>query len=242
MKVKEFKANELETGNVYLLHDGRLMLYLGKGSDEKLNFYRITSIDIDISYDNNIEIINKNIVLPHIQSICESVANSELDGKCLLKYTNIPRIIAYIYRIKYIGSADQNNSVLGLLKRIEAVNKHNNLSDNTDKNNYKPVGVRDLEPGRVYLCGASQLGKQYEGWRATYIFLGRTLTKKFVWVFVGSPEIVKSNEYLQYLTSRNVDVTMSNKKCYKPIYYKELNKFKLNERDTKRLLEYVINT
>lgn len=101
------------------------------------------------------------------------------------------------------------------------------------------VKVKDLEVGHIYVTSLSLLGTNVEGWRRTYLYLGRNKkTNQFIYLFIGSLSDVNKydekeiynlvNLYATTGSSSNFEVTKSNKKLYKMKTYSEFNSFQLD--------------
>lgn len=52
------------------------------------------------------------------------------------------------------------------------------------------VKSRDLEIGRAYCGGSAHSGTRYEGFRNTFVYLGRTKSKGYLWLFVGGQTFI----------------------------------------------------
>lgn len=75
------------------------------------------------------------------------------------------------------------------------------------------VGARDLVPGNLYYSGGC--------WRSSYVYLGRTSQKEFVWAHIGNAKALLHESGVSLLQRHkffifSVDATKSNKKV-KPL-------------------------
>ena len=101
------------------------------------------------------------------------------------------------------------------------------------------VKVKDMQLGHIYVSSPSLLGTKVEGWRCTYLYLGRNVnTKQFVYLFIGTlngknryneKEIYDLiNLYGDGSFHSNFEITKSNKKLYKMQTFKDFNDFKFD--------------
>ncbi len=99
----------------------------------------------------------------------------------------------------------------------------------------EPVKAQDLRVGRLYVTQASRVGTPLELYCPAYVYLGRTRSGYFMWLYVGLEDTVRSDgpddrltdgvdpggpvcsrTVGAYLTPINVDVTRHNKRCFVP--------------------------
>lgn len=101
------------------------------------------------------------------------------------------------------------------------------------------VKTKDLVPGACYISTKNEFsrGTELEGWRETYVFLGRTDHGGFLWGFVGAPRIYMANPvniantyFSEAAITGNLSVTQSNKRITKLTYkeYLSLNDYILD--------------
>jgi hypothetical protein len=68
------------------------------------------------------------------------------------------------------------------------------------------VGARELVPGNLYYAGSC--------WRNTWVYLGRTQSKEFVWYYIGNTHILYRSSVNQLISE--AEITKQNKRV-KPL-------------------------
>ena len=215
------KNKDLHSGNVYIFKDGRCYAYLGKDNENNHVFYYCASLMLIEEYRNSrILIANEEVILPHIIEICDRVFATPYKKELLYKTKNLPSIVYELYAIK-------NDYKKWILKNKVLGNKEGLPELQTMgakvKDGYKPVKIKDLIPGKVYVTGEASIGTLNEGWRTTYIYLGRNSNKELVWLFIGTLDSFKISKRDVYDTidvygcaTKNYDKTSINKRVFTP--------------------------
>ena len=221
---------KITEGSLYLAKDGRCLLYIGVSNEGKHIFYHVTSIGLySIDY-SNLGIVNEDLVIPYIKELTDKILSRQINKAFIIELTSLPKLYMDIYKPSHDPKVwISKNKLAGL---VSGINIKNTINDIDDK--FKTVKAKDLEIGLVYVTGRDALNTKDEGWRSTYIFLGRN-DRGFKWLFIGNCSIFKysllSTDVMyhiqNYATSRNIFYTKQNKRVYRPIYYKQAAEFKL---------------
>lgn len=102
------------------------------------------------------------------------------------------------------------------------------------------VKVKDMKVGHIYVMSPRLLGDSMEGWRATYLYLGRSQqTKSFVYLFIGglqSPKLETEEDVYKQINlycdgssyHEFLELRKSNKKVYEMQKYAYLNAFEFD--------------
>jgi len=93
----------------------------------------------------------------------------------------------------------------------------------------KYIKVKDLEVGRLY-----------GDWGNWHIYLGRTKTKGFIWVYIGNVKTLRNDSYKEIWFSLNqgwLQITKQNKKIQLTDGFED---FKLNINDFPDKLKYIL--
>ena len=101
------------------------------------------------------------------------------------------------------------------------------------------VKVKDLQVGHIYVTGEKLVGQAYEGWRATYMYLGRNKSKEFLYLFIGDLSETKNcgEEAIYKLVNLygggfgahdDFSSHKSNKRVFKMQTYNRWNSFELD--------------
>lgn len=166
---------QLKFGKVYLIKDGRLMLYLGRSIDGMQIFYVLASAYMQSIGYNKYTFGNYIHQVKGLTEIIIESLSSKGIASCILKYKGIPKIY---------GEFPINNLNKNYIKNwyITSFDKHTNVAELANISNSPVitgyVSSKDLIPGHLYYSGGC--------WRSTYIYLGRTSNKEYVWYFVSN--------------------------------------------------------
>lgn len=224
------KSSELKIGTVYITINGALYLYLGKSAKGELIFYWITSIGVMKNDDNTMfMIVNEEIIMPHIESICSTITNFRINKDSIKKLNTMPAIAGSIYDIPNIKQWIIKNNLIG--NNIKEVS-HGVISSEVNQE-YKPVPAEELEIGKIYVGSKSTLGTRNEGYRSSWIYLGKT-ARGYKYNFIGHLEpfrnkdasIIEIKKDLE-IYEDNIEITKTPKKLYRPVFYKRALDFKM---------------
>lgn len=202
------KEKDLVIGRVYLIKDGRLMLYLGKSTTGMYIFYVMASAYLEYTRDDGVTFGNYNIQVKGLVNIInESMNNVGVIG-CLLQYKGLPKIhgefplvnFEHKYNRWYTISFTQmfSNKVPNNLPKLAS------MTNKPIETGY--VKAKDLVQGNIYYSGAC--------WRSTYVYLGRKTSGEYIWYFVGNEKMLIGTPARDLLN--HSEVTKQNKKV-KPL-------------------------
>lgn len=215
------KAKDLVPGLVYVVKDGRLLLYLGQATNADYCFYVIASAYLVFDKNSNITFGNYEWQVLGLTKICDLSISHPANKNCILQYKGIPKIHGIFNLVNYTARYK--------MWYISSFNDINvpNISNITHSNiNLGYVRTKDLIPGNLYYTGGC--------WRSTYVYLGRTSSKKFVWFYIGNEETLlraQASDLLMY-----AEVTKNNKKV-KNLKDSLKDKNAYVCRETKRLID-----
>ena len=219
---KWLKSTDLISGHIYLIKDGRLCLYLGNASNGLYVFYPLASAYLIQVCDNNFHTFvtygNYEWQIYGLKQTIEMSMQNNGDEENILEYKGIPKIygefpfVNYenIYLSWYMTSFQDKNVPVVASGRI----------------NTGFVPARSLIPGCLYYSGSC--------WRATYVYLGRTSDKRFLWYFIGNETLLKRSTPEELIM--HADATKSNKKV-KPLSMALEDKNAYIGTETKKLIE-----
>ena len=198
------KNNDLKQGCFYIAKDGRVLLYLGKSKEELYVFYTCCSVIISVEKDTSslgysdvLTLANYDIIVPYVINVCKDTLNRHLYKDSLLELKNTPKLYCSFPFVSFINEYknwyDTSNIFYNNTLPILCLgNKSTNIF----------VSAKDLIPGHLYYSGGC--------WRSTYVYLGRTSDKQFVWSFIGNEHTLMAESLLEIL--QNAYCTNSNKK------------------------------
>ena len=195
------KPKDLVEGHVYIIKDGRIVIYLGKTASNLYCFY-ICCHAYFKSSNRMLSFANYEIQLNGIINVCNASVNHQMYCESLQTLKGLPKIYCEFPFVNYESSYKNwyMKSQLSL----------GNLPVISSGSNVKPssgfVSTKDLIPGTLYYSG--------ECWRSTFAYLGRTSDKRFIWYFIGNEDILLRSSAYQLI--QKADTTKSNKRV-KPL-------------------------
>lgn len=196
------KEKDLVAGRVYVIKDGRLLLYLGKSVRGLYIFYAIVSAYL-IEKNSSTTFGNYEIQVQGLAAIANKSLNNPGEVEALLEYKGIPSIHGEFpfvnfentykkwYTISFSNMFSNKNITVPELASIS------NRAINTGF-----VSSKDLVPGELYYSG--------QCWRSTYVYIGRNSLGEYLWYFVSNEETLKHSS-IQYILS-DITKTKHNKK------------------------------
>ncbi len=225
------KEKDLIVGRVYVIKDGRLMLYLGKSTKGLYVFYVMASAYLeDHGYNAKTTFGNYDIQVRGLIDIINTSMNSPGLITCILEYKGIPKICGEFpfvnFEQKYIKwytvSFSQMISDLG--KESSKVPSLATMSNKPIVTGF--VSSKDLIPGNLYYTG--------QCWRSTWVYLGRNLKGEYLWYFVGNEEMLVNTS--PHMLLARCEKTKQNKKV-KPLHLALQDKHAYVCSDTGKLIE-----
>lgn len=226
-------AKALTVGRVYLIKDGRLLIYLGHDTMDNFVFYHLCNMAIHLEYNHqgnkydSVYIYNESLQLHFIMEMAKELINIKLDTNCFESLIGLPTILE---EFECISFEQTYKKWLAKNKLFMKDNQYipdlvSEDSSTSTKIQLMKVKSKDLQVGKAYVCGKSTIGTRSEGWRNTYVYLGRTKQGNYMWIFVGCPKDFKANPLGTIETYRSmygIETTKQNKDVFECTYYTDL--------------------
>jgi hypothetical protein len=210
---KVLKAKDLKEGHVYLIKDGRVMVYLGQENNASYVFYVCGSLIYEYTNNNSMYTIsNYDLQTEYMETLCNSLMKNDVYAESITVLKGIPTIYGEFTLVEYEKTWKE--------WYLKSYNKFkDSLPELSFINNAQPdagfVKAGDLIPGHIYYAG--------DAWRNTWVYLGRSTEGKFVWYFVGNETALINEGFAHIIKSFHslcrsdcFAVTKSNKKV-KPL-------------------------
>ncbi len=210
---KTLKAKDLKEGHVYLIKDGRVMLYLGQENNASYVFYVCGSLIYEYTNNNSMYTIsNYDLQTEYMETLCNSLMKNDVYAESITVLKGIPTIYGEFTLVEYEKTWKE--------WYLKSYNKFkDSLPELLFINNAQPdagfVKAGDLIPGHIYYAG--------DAWRNTWVYLGRSTEGKFAWYFVGNETALINEGFARIIKSFHSSwrsdcfaVTKSNKKV-KPL-------------------------
>lgn len=200
------KEKELVAGRVYVIKDGRIMLYLGRDLTGLYIFYTMASAFLAWPGNSKVTFGNYEAQLNGLVNIVNTSMNRAGIESCIWSYRGIPKIYGEFpfvnfedkykkwYSLSFSNLFDSNVNVPVLAS----------ISNKPIPKEF--VSSNELIPGELYYGG--------QCWRNTYVYLGRNSKKEYLWYFVGSEEYLVQASAINLLY--DCEKTKQNKRV-KPI-------------------------
>lgn len=196
--VQKLKDKDLVPGIVYVYKSGIVALYLGKDAYNNYLFYFMTSTLVYEGYGefgiNNFEVQSQIInyaVQVNMQNPC--------DPSLMSKTSGVPTVYA-----PYPLCDLRQNYKSWYIKSMLAYPNLPQLQEYTGQKGAQFVSAKDLVPGKIYYGG--------DGWRNSYVYLGRTSHGEFVYSFIGNEkDLIRYKSDVDYWL-RDADCLKTNKK------------------------------
>lgn len=233
-------STSLREGYIYLFKDGRCSLYLGTNSQNKYTFYVIMNVKIiGLGRDNGWKygILHEELMLKMLAEATKEELSSQFNEFALEELATMPKIHLELSNnpINYKNWLSKNLLMGKLPKHLGIFINNSGNSDEHIDSKYKYVGAKELEVGRLYVTNKTQLGLRGEGWRCTYLYLGKDTDGLQVWAFVGCTSDIEklttmeqvNNHVFTYLRHGNIE-KIKYKRVYRPVYYKKCAELKIN--------------
>jgi len=162
-------------GKVYMWRDGWLRMYLGRNNRDETVFYTLARCGLENSDFNEVRIVHQKEQSEFLNGLIKQLLHSAWDVDFICSYTSKPKI-----RMVWADYTEEFSTFIDREK--EKLEPFAITYESSDKNaGFSFVKAKDLIAGAVYFSGSSP-------WRSTYIYLGRDKTKRYVYVFVGTPK------------------------------------------------------
>lgn len=204
---KFLKESELVPGRVYVVKDGRIMLYIGKSLEGLYVFYAMAAAYL-INAENRFLLTygNYKIQLNGLVYIVNEIMKSSGSILSLLQYKGLPKLYGELPGVNFEKQYAKWYMVnfSGLLNGKQTGPQISGISNKPVKTGF--VSARDLVPGELYYTGGC--------WRSTYVYLGRNSAGEFIWYFIGNESILVNSSVAQLMYS--AEKTKQNKKV-KPL-------------------------
>lgn len=210
---KALKAKDLKEGHVYLIKDGRVMLYLGQENNARYVFYVCGSLVYECTKKYSVYTVsNYDLQTEYMKNLCNSLMEHDVYAESITVLKGVPTIYSEFTLVEY--EKTWKEWYLKSFKKFK-----NSLPELSFINNAQSdagfVKANDLIPGHIYYGG--------NAWRSTWVYLGRSTKGQFVWYFIGNENmlingglelIIKDSH--SYYRSDCFAVTKNNKKV-KPL-------------------------
>ena len=220
------KEKELVPGCLYIIKDGRVMLYLGIDLDNCFIFYNCGSLNFANTNWHTHTIANYEVQVKYMLDMCNSLLNRPIYKESIVRLKGIPKIYCLFpfidFKTSYVNWYTKSLLMYGELPKLSELNKNIPIKGF--------VGAKELIPGNLYYSG--------QCWRSTYVYLGRTTDNYFVWCFVGNAKTLIENKCVDLLTYRKLEMvsTKTNKKV-KPLVMALSDKDAYVCEETKQLID-----
>lgn len=226
------KEKDLLPGKVYLIKDGRLMLYIGRTVQGEYVFYVFASSYLVEDESRMITFGNYRHQIPGLLQIINNCMSNPGNTLSLLVYRTLPKIHG---EFTYANLQDKYAKWYTLSFSNMFSNKTMDIPIIASFSN-KPIVTeyvksKDLIPGHLYYSG--------QCWRATYLYVGRKSNKEYVWYFIGNErELANYRNMVDLLHSwmKQIHTTRQIKKV-KPLASALNDKNAYVSSDTKKLIE-----
>ena len=193
--------NDFQSGKVYVIKDGRVMLYIGKDIFNRNVFYLIGSLLLRVENYDEVGIAHQDLQLAALHSLFEQLMREKCDAKYLQCMKGLPKAYSELpleCEVKDVRGWYQSSGKD--LPELAAV------GENPADNIY--VKGSDLIPGELYYTGSL--------WRALYLYLGQDSSKRYCWYFVDNEDILRQCDVRQFVAE--AERTKSPKKVKKLSY------------------------
>lgn len=221
------KEKQLEEGFLYIIKDGRVMLYLGKSVDDYFIFYNCGSLNFTNAGDYyKYTLSNYDVQVKYMTAMCKELFGKPLYMESVRRLKGLPKIYCKFpfldFKDGFVKWYAKSAFIHGDLPKLSVVSN--------EEPNRGFVSTKDLVPGMLYYSGSC--------WRSTFVYLGRNSDKDFVWCFIGNEDILVRNTGVTLLKNRELDIftTKSNKKV-RPLADALNDKDAYLDSDTKRLID-----
>lgn len=199
-KEEKLKLSQLQEGKVYIIKDGRLLLYCGKINTEEYLFYLVGTVAIMSARTQlgmktiyNFDFMHSYVV-DSVINIMKKPAN--LNG--MLTYRTIPFCVIEYPDLDFSSGLDiwlkiSNFAVKGFSNKVKITS------------NIKPSYVKasELEVGRIYVTASI--------YKETYIYIGKDDLGYFRFVFIGGNRPSFLKDPYRYILNYHDRGTMSRK-------------------------------
>lgn len=185
MEFKEEKLSikNLKQGLVYVVKDGRLLLYCGKANTEEYLFYLVGSVNLvsGVNWGTR-AIYNFEFMHPYILDSVTKMMNSLINVKGVLLYRTIPFCIGVYPNLDFSSSL-----MTWLAKNKLCVKDFGSAVNFTENKKPQYVKAKDLVEGKVYTTASS--------YAEDYVYLGKDRDNNYCWVFIGNHDWFSKNPY-----------------------------------------------
>lgn len=193
--------DDFQSGKVYVIKDGRVVLYIGKDIFDRNVFYHIGSLLLYYVDGDSIGIAHQDLQLASLHSLFVQLMKQKCNARHLQCMKGLPKAYGEFplereiedVRGWYQGSGE-NLPKLAEVGEKPAVNIY--------------VKGADLVPGELYYTGGLH--------RSLYLYLGRDSSKRYCWWFVGNEDILRKCNLRQFVAG--AERTKSPKKVKKLSY------------------------
>lgn len=193
------KVNQLVQGRIYLVKDGRLLLYLGTSVNGLLIFYALASVYLEHT-DGFVTYGNYDWQIQGLKVTINNILNHKGNKSSLLEYKGIPKLYGEFPFLKY-----EDSYKMWYIKSFDSDNTPN-IANSIKEVNSGFVATKDLVPGNLYYSG--------ECWRSCFVYLGRKSTKEYIWFYISNESTLVQSTARQLLYRS--ETTKNNKKV-KPL-------------------------
>lgn len=222
-------ASDVKEYNVYMLKDGRIAIYFGKSISSKYLFVGIAQLwvsenfkRVSGNFKRDYHVYNSQLQFSSLYNLIHTFLRSELDNTAVMEFSTFPNIGEELnIDVRSLAEAYKSK----LLQNGWQFAIEDSKTKKKNPNTVTPVSAKELIIGKCYVCGLKDLGTEYEGWRNSWVYLGRDEENYFQWIFVGDPRDYTKNikgTLMAYNEIYGVERTKNNKKVYEPRYYKNV--------------------
>lgn len=142
------KARDLQVGCLYLVKDGRLVIYLGKDTLDRFIFYNIANCLYMRGY-RNMTLAHYDAQVQYLVAMARAVLSRKVDVAKLGVYRSIPKLCCEFPYIAFsLVCADWYNKSMVGMKGFPV------LASPSRPANSGFVSSKDLIPGRCYYTGS----------------------------------------------------------------------------------------
>ena len=197
---------ELQVGRVYVFKDGSCHMYFGQlaGSGDYL-FYSIGSLLLYWDMQTKeLEPMHGKYAVESIINLAGIALGTEFKSVAMRRYSTLPKVQGALnYGVHWSVVKDY----LGLYRYLldEDLRKLDiNFEEPSRGSEY--IGVKQLKFGGIYYGGS-------DGWRNTFVYLGRMTDGNFLWFYISNDSLFLANpDTFILVNSRNFQRTTSNKR------------------------------
>lgn len=241
---RKLGLRDIKPGYLCITGDDRVLLYLGVGNDGSYLFYPVCKLMLkDVSHKPGVPVgyyvayADEARLMPLYKMAAEALPKSLADPELLIRYRSFPGVYGLFMKVEYtIGQlVEWVNKMWPGGDYSEVVTALTAQGHSHIQQKYKPVKSSELEVGKLYVTNKSTIGEHDEGFRCTWMYLGRTghqSSAEYVYLFFGTPfDEIKTKAQVDEDVQRSMNarlwaITKNPKTLYRPVKYTKIRDYK----------------